>query len=856
MAEGSETAGAGLQDALERLCSSRTLRLKPETPVCVAVIGLDRYLSDERVTDGYSYDVTVTDGRWRVKCHLSSALHPLVQSNALRCGSCVSVTQLSFVYDERRVGQSYVCLEELECGGEDAGILSSIKTLNALRWWTRDEIGNSMLWHADAPLQSGRKHYLSLWNNEDPHGGVWIPSTPPPDTVIDVSKICLLGDLDVFFASSRRPLPLLVRVLHRSRLRYYGKPGQNIDFPFQAYFEVADQSGVMSMVLWNDLCPEWYHRLVVGSVVYLQHYSLKKSYQNRSRPQISSLPLLSFTNTEICLNPRSPSAIITVIPPKGVQPQWSLPDITYNFSTRHEIESLSSNQACDVIGLVTYVGRVERIRNRNSIPEKFWTYRWVHAVDGTSGSPFILEIFASSQPDIFNNICPMTYLVCTQMRVCREACCSVYLTSSTETQLFITGCHKKQPYVSDPKVKAFIQWTKTLKDSVILRKTAVGGHYCYPPPSPTFTPHTTTANTTATAGQGASLPLMAVADLQGEIESLQYRECRRFAIQGHITAVRYHHWPQKALQSGVTAEQNAPQRIQQLEGGSVAASGGSAPSSSTGNMEQSERPSAAPPSDSTSSPKRRRIDQGSKALQGSYWTRAKVQSERQMKLLEEEEEGGEEGESNQTTWTAQSPHITDNSETGSVPDSQPPIVQPSASWESSMWPLLKQDVTTCISCGSLDPESVPERFRFDDRDVLLHRINLSPSRWTPDVPLSTSSETHTPVDCAGYLTLTVLGLNQQAAVDVLFIPVFSPEDPRGVGMPARVHDNTLMSCLSSGHMCVQADGTHLSAEALMSSAPALEEERLVCVLDVCLLGQNKVEIMCSKIYRTADITPV
>ncbi|KAL6463066.1 hypothetical protein MHYP_G00274570 [Metynnis hypsauchen] len=854
MAEGSETAGPGLQDALERLCSSRTLRLRPEPPVCVAVTALDRYLSDERATDGYSYDVTVTDGTWRVKCHLSPALHPLVQRNALRCGSCLSVTQLSFVYDERRFGQSYVCLEELECGAEDAGILSSIKTPNALRWWTRDEIGNSVLWYADAPLQSSRKHYLSLWNNEDPHGRVWIPNIPAPDTVIDVSKICLLGDLDVFFASSRRPLPLLVRVLHRSRLRYYGKPGQNIDFPFQAYFEVADQSGVMSMVLWNDLCPEWYHRLVVGSVVYLQHYSLKKSYQNRSRPQISSLPLLSFTNTEICLNPHNPSAVITVIPPKSVQPQWSLPDVTYNFSTRHEIESLSSNQACDVIGLVTYVGRVERIRNRNSIPEKFWTYRWVHAVDGTSDSPFILEIFASSQPDIFNNICPMTYLVCSQMRVCREAGCSVYLTSSTETQLFITGCHKKQPYVSDPKVKAFIQWTKTLKDSVILRKTAVGGHYCYPPPSPTFTPHTTTA----TAGQGASLPLMAVADLQGEIESLQYRECRRLAIQGHITAVRYHRWPQTALQSGVTAEQSTSQRIQQLEGGSVAASGGSAPSSSTGSVEQSERPSAAPPSDSTSSPKRRRIEQRTTALQGPYWTRMRVRSERQMKLLEEEEEeeeeGGEEGDSNQTTQTA--PQTTDNSETGSIPDSQPAIVQPSASWESSTWPLLKQDVTSCVSCGSLDPESVPERFRFDDRDVLLHRINLSPSKWTPDVPLSTTSETHTAVDCAGYLTLTVLGLNQQAAVDALFIPVFSPEDPRGVGMPARVHDNTLMSCLSSGHMCVQANGTHLSAEALMSSAPALEEERLVCVLDVCLLGQNKVEIICSKVYRTADVTPV
>uniref|UniRef100_A0A8B9HGB9 RPA1 related single stranded DNA binding protein n=1 Tax=Astyanax mexicanus TaxID=7994 RepID=A0A8B9HGB9_ASTMX len=685
-AAGNGSAGAGLRTALEQLCSSRTLRLKPERPVCAAVIGLDRYLADERSSDSYSYDVTLTDGTWRVKCLLSSELHHLVQKNTLRCGCRVSVTHLSFVYDERRLGQSYVCLEELECEDEDAGILSSVKDLRALQWWMRDGIGSSVIWHVDAPLQSGRKHYLSLWNNEDPHGGVWIPNSPPADVVIDVSKICLLGDLDAFIASSRRPLPLLVRVLHRSRLRYYGKPGQNIDYPFQAYFEVADQSGVMSMVLWNDLCPEWYHRLVVGSVLYLQNYSLKKSYQNRSRPQISSLPLI-----KICLNPRNPSAIVTVIPPKSVQPQWSLPDVSYNFCTRSEIENLASNQACDIIGLVTFVGRVERIRNKgNTIPEKFWTYRWVHAVDGTSHSPFILEIFASSQPDIFNNICPMTYLVCTQMRVCREAGCAVYLTSSAETQLFITGCHKKQPYVSDPKVKAFIQWTKTLKDSVILRKTAVGGHYCYPPPSPTFTPYNNTA----------------VADLQVEMENLQYRECKRVTIQGHITAVHYHRWPPEVLQSSGV---NGTQRNRQVT--------------------------------FTGSCNYLKVD--SFFLFYSFFL--------------------------------------DSSEATSAPDTEPAVAHSSASWESSDWAILKHSVANRIRCCSLNPESVSEKFCFDDRDSLLQRINLSPSRWSPDLPLNTQLNTLTPVDCAGYFTLTVLG-KRQWQENLVQIPLITATSQQTLGI--------------------------------------------------------------------------
>lgn len=43
-------------------------------------------------------------------------------------------------------------------------------------------------------------------------------------------------------------------------------------------------------------------------------------------------------------------------------------------------------------------------------PEKYWTYRWIHAVDGTSHHPFILELFSSSQPEIFTRICPSKWL--------------------------------------------------------------------------------------------------------------------------------------------------------------------------------------------------------------------------------------------------------------------------------------------------------------------------------------------------------------------------------------------------------------------------------------------------------------
>lgn len=65
-------------------------------------------------------------------------------------------------------------------------------------------------------------------------------------------------------------------------------------FIFQAYFEVADQSGTMSLVLWNELCPEFYQRLNVGTVLYLQNYTLKQSYLHRSRPHMDHHRMKTF----------------------------------------------------------------------------------------------------------------------------------------------------------------------------------------------------------------------------------------------------------------------------------------------------------------------------------------------------------------------------------------------------------------------------------------------------------------------------------------------------------------------------------------------------------------------------------
>ncbi|XP_029304445.1 RPA-related protein RADX isoform X2 [Cottoperca gobio] len=806
-----------LQRTLERLSSTQCLKVNTEEAATVAVIALQRYLSEQtqgQQPDSYSYDVTVTDGVWRAKCYVHPGLNHLVHTNILRTGTDISITQCSFVYNERRLRHGYICIEKLRCGVERSALLPAINDVNSLPMLVKHGMERSVELQSNVPLQVSRKHYLSLWHNEDPEGDIWTSGSHSSDTVLDVSKITLLSSLESCFRNTWKPLPLLVKIIHKSRLRYYGKFGLKIDYPYQAYFEVADQSGTMSLVLWNELCPEFYQRLSVGTVLYIQNYTLKQSYSNRSHPQMDHHRMKTFNSVEICLNPRNPTSIITVLSPKSVLPQWGLPEVSYQFITRSELDKLSNNSGCDVIGLVTFVGRVERVKSKgNKGPEKFWTHRWIHAVDGTSDRPFILEVFSSSQPEVFSHICPMTYLVCTQMRVCQVEGSLPYLTSSCETETFITGYHKGQPYVSDPRVKSFIQWTKTLKDNVVLQKTAVGGHYCYPRPPLKFTQ--------SMADSSAHVPLVAAADLKKELETLQYREHKKVAIQGQIASVRYMKNP-KTTESGGTDEKEVPDV-------------------STDVCEQAEPDAHNHPSTAE------------QILVASLTAETTSARGRKRKILTRRLKDTEEGQQQEEEESDSGSEDAQDVECGRQLQNQNSDI---ISWESSSWPKQRQEMSEHLCQGGLYRDSVSRRFTFDQKNVLLQRSNLQPTRWTPEL----SSDTIPPVVFPGYYQVTILGINKQIAVDAAYFPVVSSDEPRAVGLPQDPHGNTMLSCLSSGFLSPLSDTANHSEstlpqpEEVLGTASELEDTHVVCILDLCHLGGDEVEVLINKVYRVTEVS--
>ncbi|XP_072898023.1 RPA-related protein RADX-like [Hemitrygon akajei] len=433
------------------------------------VLAVERYLLGEARV--YRYDVTLCGGAlntWApLKCLLAPHLNHLVQRNDLRAGCRLRVAQLW-------VQVPKLTISHLSC------VAAGFVNIEA----------------------------------------------------IDFAGLRIITLKELVFAWRRRLklAPLLVRIMCKSRLQHYGKTAKYIDWPYQACFKVADSSGMMSVILWNSLCPKLFRSLEVGTVILMQQYSVKVAHHKRNHPILYYPDMKIYNEIDIYLNPWKPTSDIKVIPSKQIKPEWKLPDIKYRFITRDKLDIVPNSYICDVIGLVTFVGRCERIR-KSEDSDDFWVRRFIEMVDETSAKPFILELYCTSQPEIYRQLHPVTFLVCTQMRVVRNKFNSItYLTSSHETQIYITGYHKGRPYRTDNTVKRFLNWAKLQNEKDFLESSLVGGYYSFPPLPSSFLTYIQNMK---------AINLTTMCQLKEKIEGLYYREHKHIVIEGIITAVRY-----------------------------------------------------------------------------------------------------------------------------------------------------------------------------------------------------------------------------------------------------------------------------------------------------------------------------
>ncbi|XP_062940464.1 RPA-related protein RADX isoform X2 [Cynocephalus volans] len=709
-----------IQKVLEQITGSPRQWVTPSEVVPVTVLAVQRYLLEDEPRDTvpkpplYCYDVTISDGVYQEKCYLDPSLNSLVYQNILKVGIEVKITKVSCLYNEKRLGQGILCIDNVHCGDT----LDRISLETPFRNRAHEE-------KPERPLRGGQSHYLALWNNEDPYGDIWLNDKQPEEHDFSDTKIISLSHLEMTWTNRRNFPALLVRILHKSKLRYYGKPDKKMVEPYQTFLEVADSSGMVSVIMWNALCPEWYKSLQVGLVLLLQDYSIKKSYPFRVQPLPVDPETKLISTMEICLNLRDPPTNIIIIPERQVKSEWRLPILNHRFVTRSELDDIPENHICDVIGILVFVGRVQRSKKKEN-REDFWSYRWIHIADGTSEQPFIVELFSTSQPEIFENIYPMTYFVCTQLKVVRNDTRIpklLYLTTTNESRVFITG-HRGQPYTYESK----------------------------------------NANQPSTS-QAA----------RRESES-QKRD---------------------------------------------------------GQQHQDDRPMSSQCFQTTSAclcPSKKKI-----ILQGPYAKPVAVPQPNTSAQTKGNKPG--------------MPSIFQYQESTSVRTQGRARKNISDRWESQLWREKKFGFKNHLHYSHVYPESIPRKFIFEHRKFLTEQYNSQPSKYIPPEGRPLKLDDFNSARSLGHFEVTILGLNHDIAIDVAFLPMYCPEDLRTSQV------DTLLTCMN--YSCVypqevtandQLSGSRALAGDIIKAVTELDRVHIIGILDICNLGNNKVEVYLQKIY--------
>lgn len=173
---GSQGRRSWIQKVLEQITDSPLQWVTPSEVVPVAVLAVQRYLLEDEPRDTipkpplYCYDVTISDGVYQEKCYLDPSLNFLVYKNILKVGIEMKISRVSCLYNEKRLGQGILCIDNVHCGEA----LEAISLETPFRNSAHEEV-------PERPLRGGKSHYLALWNNEDPYGDIWLTNKQPEE---------------------------------------------------------------------------------------------------------------------------------------------------------------------------------------------------------------------------------------------------------------------------------------------------------------------------------------------------------------------------------------------------------------------------------------------------------------------------------------------------------------------------------------------------------------------------------------------------------------------------------------------------------------------------------------------------
>ncbi|KAK7488417.1 hypothetical protein BaRGS_00020391 [Batillaria attramentaria] len=402
----------------------------------VTVVAVDRYMTDPvfvqqtGLTGHYpksndAYDLTVADGHHRCKLVLSPTFNHLIQKRKVHLGSTIRLTKVKVRYDEMSLsGPGIPVVEDLEVVGETD---QNLEVLCNLPWRNSDSSHEEY----PQPLASSRAYYVDLWSSAD------VAKTA--DTVkvlvktsleeVTASDLYSLREVAKNWRSVKQCKPrLLLRVMRRPRLVHYARPEKSDKWPFQLPLVVGDVTGCCVAVLWNIMACRYLQHVQEGTILLVRNFTVKPRFQMPEHQVWHPVGLAC------------PSVLEDL-------PDVDLPLPATNFVTRRQLSFLPDDFVCDVAGVITFVGAIQREKmkvKQGSDSGGFWIKRWVHIQDHSSQWPIVVQLYRGTQQVEFEDkMVAGQVLVCRHVRVVRGLSqlqlsrqrLHVHVSSTRDTQL-------------------------------------------------------------------------------------------------------------------------------------------------------------------------------------------------------------------------------------------------------------------------------------------------------------------------------------------------------------------------------------------------------------------------------------
>lgn len=321
--------------------------------------------------------------------------------------------------------------------------------------------------------------------------------------------------------------------------------------------------------------------------------------------------------------------------------------------------------------------------------------------------------------------------------------------------------------------------------------------------------------------------MTAISEVRKEIEDLQYREQKRIAIQGIITAIKY------IPHSSATESASASETLRNANRPSTSQAARVEIQERNGKRHQDDEPVNSQYFQTTST--NLSLSNKIRILQGPHANPVAV------------------------------PQPGASVQTKGIKPGMPSIFNRRANtnaslqgkarktindrWESQLWREKKFGLIDHLHYSHVYPESIPRKFMFEHRKFLSEQYNSQPAKYVPPEGRPPKLDDFKSARSLGHFEVTILGLNHEIAIDVAFLPMYCPEDIRTSQI------DTLLT--SMNYSCAypqdttgndRLPGPRAVAGDIIKAATELDRVHIVGILDICNLGNNKVEVYLHKIY--------